>query len=109
MIYYYYYYYFLKFSNFWWAFEILIISQNIHESSKFAHLNSLLLGDVAHAVSSIAMTEAGFSDACHILKERFGDYNQLIVIHPQEQLKLSPPEVLNSRDTECLWDFYNSV
>ena len=45
----------------------------------------------------------------NLQNERFGDSNQLIVKHPQEQLKLSPPEVLNSRDTECLLDFYNSV
>ena len=51
---------------------------NIPNSSKFAYLNSLLSGDAVHAVSGIAMTDAGFIDACSILKERFGDSNQLI-------------------------------
>ena len=100
---------YLKFNAFWQAFEISVISQNIPNSSKFAYLNSLLSGDAAHAVSGIAMTDVGFTDAFSILKERFGDSNQLIFKHLQELLKLNPPKVLNSRDTECLWDFYNSV
>ena len=100
---------YLKFNAFWQAFEISVISQNIPNSSKFAYLNSLLSGDAAHAVSGIAMTDAGFTDTCSILKERLGDSNQLIFKHLQELLKLNPPKVLNSCDTECLWDFYNSV
>ena len=100
---------YLKFNAFWQAFEISVISQNIPNSSKFAYLNSLLSGDAAHAVSGFAMTDAGFTDACSILKERFGDSNQLFFKHLQELLKLNPRKVLNSRDTECLWDFYNSV
>ena len=100
---------YLKFNAFWQASEISVISQNILNSSKFAYLNSLLSGDAAHAVSGIALTDAGFTDACSILKERFGDYNKLIFKHLQELLKLNPSKVLNSRDTECLWDFYNSV
>ena len=100
---------YLKFNAFWQAFEISVISQNILSSSKIAYLNSLLSGDAAHAVSGIAMTDVGFADACSILKERFGDSNKLIFKHLQELLKLIPPKVSNSRDTECLWDFYNSV
>ena len=57
----------------------------------------------------LTMTDAGFTDACSILKEHFGDYNQLSFQHLQQLLKLNHPKVLNSRDTECLWDFYNSV
>ena len=100
---------YLKFNAFWQAFEISVILQNIPNSYKFAYLNSLLSGDAAHAVSGIAMTDAGFTDACSILKERFGDSYQLFFKHLQELLKLNPPKVLNSRDIECLWDFYNSV
>ena len=55
------------------------------------------------------MTDAGFTDTCSILKESFGDSNQLIFKHLQKLLKLNRPKVLNSRDTECLLDFYNSV
>ena len=73
---------YLKFNAFWQAFEISVILQNIPNS---------------------------FTDACSILKERFGDSNQLSFKHLQELLKLNHPNVLNSRDTECLWDFYNSV
>ena len=55
------------------------------------------------------MTDAGFTDTCSILKELFGDSDQLIFKHLQKLLKLNPPKVLNSRYTKCLWDFYNSV
>ena len=100
---------YVKFNAFCQAFEISVISQNIPNSFKFAYLNSLLSGDAAQAVSGITMRDAGFTDACSILKERFGDSNQLIVKHSRELLKLIPLKALNSRDTECLWDFYNSV
>ena len=86
-----------------------VISQNIPNLSKFVCLNLLLSGDAPHAASGIAMTDAGFTDTCSILLERFGDSNQLIFKHLQELLKINFPKVLNSRDTECLWDFYNSV
>ena len=52
------------------------------------------------------MIDAGFSDACGILNERFGDSKQLIFKHLQKLLKLNPPKVLSS---ECLWDFQSHV
>ena len=66
---------YLKFNAFWQAFEISVISQNIPNTSKFAYLNLLLSRDAGHAVCGIATTDAGFTDACSILNERFGDSN----------------------------------
>ena len=47
------------------------------------------------------MPDAGFTDACSILKERCGDSNQLIFKHLLELLKLNTRKVFNSRD--CLF------
>ena len=77
-------------------FHFIFISQNILNYSKFAYLNKLLSWDAAHAVSGIAMTEPDITDSCSILKERFGDSNQLIVKHLQELFKLNPRKVLKS-------------
>ena len=100
---------YLEFITFWQAFKISVLSQNIPNSSKFAYLNSLLSGDAAQAVRGIAMTDEGFEEACRILKERFGDTNELIFKHLHELLKLEPPKAVSSGDTGKLWDFYNCV
>ena len=100
---------YLKLNAFLQAFEISADLKKIPNSHKLAYLNSLLLGYAAHALNGISMSDAGFTDVCSILNERFGDPKQLSFKNLQELLKLNIPKVFNSRDTECLWDFYNSV
>jgi len=78
-----------KFTPFWDVFE-----SNIHNNvtlstvDKFTYFKSCLEGEAARAVEGISVTDANYNIAIDIIKQRYGNKQQLISAHMDELLKL---------------------
>ena len=68
----------------------------VHENSsiavvdKFNYLNSLLEGPAARTIQGLTLNEGNYDLAVRLLKDRFGRPQQIISVHMEELLKISP-------------------
>ena len=81
--------------SFWDAFKAAVHdNDSINKIDKFNYLNSLLEGAAVMTIQGLSLTEANYDSAVEMLKERFGNTQQIITSHMEELLKL----------TECTGD-----
>ena len=57
---------------------------------KFNYLNSLLEGPAARTIQGLTLNEGNYSSAVKLLQDRFGRPQQIISVHMEELLKISP-------------------
>ena len=78
-----------KFCSFWESFESSVDhNPNLSTIEKFNYLKALLEGSAAHSIQGLALTEANYTAATDILKERFGKKQQIISGHMDDLLKI---------------------
>jgi len=76
--------------TFWDTFESAVHSNpGLTKIDKFCYLVSLLEGSASRAIEGLPVTEENYDSAVEILKERFGEPQQLISAHMEELLKLN--------------------
>ena len=78
-----------KWNTFWDSFESAIHNNNdISKIDKFNYLNSLLEGTALRAIQGLTLTGANYDAAIEILRDRFGQPQQIITAHMDELLKI---------------------
>jgi hypothetical protein len=78
-----------KWNTFWDSFESAIhTNNNISKIDKFNYLNSLLEGIALRAIQGLTLTGANYDAAIEILRDRFGQPQQIITAHMDELLKI---------------------
>jgi hypothetical protein len=71
---------------------------------KFNYLMSLLEGQALRAINGLAVTEENYQAAIDILRERFGNTQQLISAHMDELLKLQTCSGEKSSQLRYIYD-----
>ncbi|XP_053402850.1 uncharacterized protein LOC128558073 [Mercenaria mercenaria] len=96
----------LQWTEFWDSF-----SSAVHENDKlssvdkFNYLNGKLYGEARSAIAGLAMSNENYDIAIQILKERFGDQQDIIDLHYKGLMNVASP-----RDTtESLRLFYDKI
>lgn len=78
-----------KWNTFWDSFKSAIHDNNdISKIDKFNYLNSLLEGTALRAIQGLTLTEANYDAAVEILRDRFGQPQQIITAHMDEVQKI---------------------
>jgi hypothetical protein len=78
-----------KWNTFWDSFESAIHTNNdISKIDKFNYFNSLLEGIALRAIQGLTLTGANYDAAIEILRDRFGQPQQIITAHMDELLKI---------------------
>ena len=78
-----------KWNTFWDSFKSAIHDNNdILKIDKFDYLNSLLEGTAQRAIQGLSLTEANYDAAVEILRDPFGQPQQIITAHMDELLKI---------------------
>ena len=79
----------MKFRTFWDSFNSAV-NQNsaLLAVDKFNYLQGLLEGQAATAIQGLTLSEANYSTALDILKERFGKTQPVIYAHMDQLLKI---------------------
>ena len=71
-----------KWETFWSSFESSIhLNTTLTAVDKFNYLNSLLEGPALTAVAGMKLTTANYAEAIDTLKKRFGNKQQIILLH----------------------------
>ena len=60
------------------------------KTKKFSYLRSKLSGEAARAVSGLALSNENYDVAVTVLKERFGNNQEVIDLHYNEMINLQP-------------------
>ena len=75
--------------SFWDAFKAVVHkNDSITKIDKFNYLNSLLEGVAAMTIQGLSLIVANYDSAVEMLKERFGNIQQIITKHMEELLRL---------------------
>ena len=78
-----------KFRTFWDSFNSAIhCNDELSAIDKFDYLKALLEGPAAQAIQGLTLSEANYTAAIELIKERFGKTQQIISAHIDELLKL---------------------
>ena len=78
-----------KFRTFWDSFNSAIhCNDELSAIDKFNYLKALLEGPAAQAIQGLTLSEANYTAAIELIKERFGKTQQIISAHIDELLKL---------------------
>ena len=89
---------FTKFCSFWESFQSSVDrNPNLSTIDKFSYLKALLEGSAARSVQGLALTEANYTAATDILRERFGRKQQIISGHMDDLLRI--PSCSSDRTT----------
>ncbi|KAL5476354.1 hypothetical protein EMCRGX_G026289 [Ephydatia muelleri] len=89
------------------VFEIEAIHSNTELSNidKFNYLNSLLEKGATDAVAGLALTSANYEEAVSVLKQHFGNNQQIVSKHMEELLNLEAvTSILNLKGLRHLYD-----
>ena len=90
----------LKFRDFWDAFEVCVDSnRRLAAVEKFTYLKSKLQGDALKAVDGLSLNNGNYTVAVRILKERFGDEQDVISAHYRGLMNVQIP---TSHSTQAL-------
>ena len=95
-----------QWSSFWDSFNTAIHSNTeLSNIDKFNYLNSLLEKGAADAVAGLALTSANYEEAVSVLKQRFGNNQQIVSKHMEELLNLEAvTSILNLKGLRHLYD-----
>ncbi|XP_053380526.1 uncharacterized protein LOC128548911 [Mercenaria mercenaria] len=89
----------LKWLEFWDSFECTIHKNKMLSNvEKFTYLRNKLYGEAKRAIMGIALTEENYDVAIEILKDRFGNIQEVIDLHYNQMINLYPA----SNKTESL-------
>ena len=100
----------IEWKPFWEKFEALIGEKDIPTVSKFSYLLSALEGEAKGVVQGLSVTEANYSTACQLLKERFGRTEQIRFAHIQTLLNLSQmPRGQKGTPVSSLWSWKDTL
>lgn len=80
----------LKWSEFWDSFECAIHrNKKLSEIEKFNYLNSKVSGEAKSAILRLALSKENYPIAVEILKDRFGNPQEVIDLHYSKMINLS--------------------
>lgn len=99
----------MEWNSFWEKFEALIGNKNIPIVSKFSYLLSALEGDAKGVIQGLSVTEANYSIACALLKERFGRTEQIRFAHIQALLNLQQMPKRQGQRVQMLWKWKDTL
>ena len=74
---------------FWDSFQSAVHNNKILKVDKFNYLNSLLEGTAFKTIQGLALTESNYDAAVSMLKDRFGNPQQIISAHMEGLLKVA--------------------
>ena len=78
-----------KFQMFWDSFESAVhVNPDLSSIDKFNYLKALVEGPAASNILGLTLTEANYSAAVALLRERYGKKQQIITAHMEELLNL---------------------
>lgn len=98
----------LTWQRFWTQFESAIhLRQNLPESQKFHYLISVLDGKAAALIEGLQYSDKNYQTAVKLLKEEFGNEEQLKETHMNALIKLEP--VKNPKDVKGLRELCQTV
>lgn len=81
----------LKWSEFWDAFENAVHNKKkMSNIEKFNYLKSKLSGEARSAIQGLTLSKENYEVAIGILKERFGNKQEIIDLHYNQMINLSP-------------------
>ena len=81
----------LRWNEFWDSFECTVHKNtNLSETEKFSYLRSKLSGEATFAVSGLALSNENYDVAVTVLKERFGNNQEVKDLHYHEMINLQP-------------------
>jgi len=85
----------LKWTEFWDSFENVIHqNRSLTNVEKFTYLKSKVYGDARQAIAGLSLTNDNYDCAIQILRDRFGDIQQVIDLHYSKLMSL--PNANNS-------------
>jgi hypothetical protein len=95
-----------KWIEFWDSFKCSVHDNNIlSDSEKFNYLKSKLHGEAKSAISGLMLSDGNYRLAIDILKERFGNKQEVIDVHYNQLINLQPVK----NDTRQLRSFLDNV
>ena len=81
----------LKWSEFWDAFENAVHNKKkMSNVEKFNYLKSKVSGEARSAIQGLALSNENYGVAIGILKERFGNEQEIIDLHYNRTINLNP-------------------
>ena len=90
--------------EFWDTFEATVDhNPNLTDIEKFNYLSSKLIGEAKGAVSGILLSKENYRVAVEMLKERFGDVQNVVSWHYTELINITPA-INNSKGLRQLCD-----
>lgn len=96
----------LEWSEFWDAFESSVHNNDqLSPVDKFNYLRGKLFGEARHSVAGLSLSNANYEVAVRILRERFGNTDDIIDLHYKKLVNI--PAARNN--TESLRFFMDSV
>jgi len=97
----------IKFKSFWDRHESAVHNnQSLSDVDKFSYLHALLEGAAARTIQGLALTEPNYRAAIELLKDRYGNSQQVIAAHMDDLIKL--PECPEGK-TQQLRAIYDKV
>ncbi|XP_045158369.2 uncharacterized protein LOC123524328 [Mercenaria mercenaria] len=96
----------LKWLEFWDSFECTIHSnKQLSNIEKFTYLRNKLYGEAKRSIAGLALSDENYTVAIEILKDRFGNIQEVIDLHYNQMINLFPA----SNKTESLRGLLNKV
>ena len=95
-----------KWPELWDSYKAAIGKPNLLDAEKFNYLKTLLIGEVANAISGLSLTNDNYGEAINILKNRFGNKQIIILSHMNSFLKLP---LVKENDLQQFRSFYDEV
>ena len=82
----------LQFQTFWDSFEAAIHNnKGLTGVQKFHYLRAQLLGDAAHVIDNLPLTDKNYEHSVALLKDRFGQPYKLVSAHMDALMNLPKP------------------
>ncbi|XP_065895991.1 uncharacterized protein [Dysidea avara] len=82
----------LQFQTFWDSFEAAVHnSKGLTGVQKFHYLRAQLLGDAAHVIDNLPLTDLNYEHSVALLKDRFGQPYKLVNAHMDALMNLPKP------------------
>lgn len=78
----------VEWQNFWDKFTALVDQTDLAVITKFTHLDSCLQGEAKAVIAGLSITSQHYTDACKLLKERYGRKEKIVFAHIQSLLRM---------------------
>ena len=96
----------LKWIEFWDSFESTIHkNKRISNVEKFNYLKSKLTGEAMQVISGLTLSNENYAVAINILKERYGNIQDVVNLHYNKMINLQPA----SNTTSSLRLFHDNI